>query len=66
MHGGIWALLKHKTMFLSHIYTEYAGLDIAVILCIASPFSLRIAISNAGPKLHWLLWEQNQLFAAIF
>ena len=30
-------------------YTEYAGLDIAVILCIASPFSRRIATGNAGP-----------------
>ena len=30
---------------------EYAGLDIAVILCIASPFSLQIAIGNAGPSL---------------
>ena len=31
------------------IYTEYAGLDIAVILCIASLFSRQIAIGNAGP-----------------
>ena len=29
--------------------TEYAGLVIAVILCIASPFSRQIAIGNAGP-----------------
>ena len=32
-------------------YTEYAGLDIAVILCIASPFSRQIVIGNAGPSL---------------
>ena len=31
------------------VNTEYEGLDIAVILCIASPFSRQIAIGNAGP-----------------
>ena len=28
---------------------DYAGLDISVILCIASPFSQQIANTNAGP-----------------
>ena len=32
-------------------YTEYAGLNIAVILYIASQFSHQIAIVNAGPSL---------------
>ena len=32
-------------------YTEYAGLNIALSLCIASPFSRRIVIGNAGPIL---------------
>ena len=30
-------------------YTDHAGLEIPVDLCIASPFSRRIAIGNAGP-----------------
>ena len=33
------------------MYTEDAGLEIAVILCIASPFLRQIAIGNAGPSL---------------
>ena len=33
----------------STFYTDYAGLDIAVILCIALPFSQQIAIINGGP-----------------
>ena len=31
------------------IYTECAGLEIPVHLCIASPFSRQIANGNAGP-----------------
>ena len=31
------------------LYTDYAGLEIAVKLCIASPYSRQIAIGNAGP-----------------
>ena len=30
-------------------YTDHAGLEIPVDLCIASPFSRQIAIGNAGP-----------------
>ena len=33
------------------IYTDHAGLEIPVDLCIASPFSLQIAKVNAGPSL---------------
>ena len=33
----------------AHYYTEYAGLEIYVFLCIASSFSRQIAIGNAGP-----------------
>ena len=32
-------------------YTDYAGLNIAVILCIASPFSRRIEKDDDGPIL---------------
>ena len=32
-------------------YTDYAGLEISVNSCIASPFSRQIAIGNAGPSL---------------
>ena len=31
-------------------YTDHAGLEIPVDLCIASPFSRQIAICNAGPS----------------
>ena len=33
-----------------HGYTEYAGLEIPVFLCIASSFSRQIANGNAGPS----------------
>ena len=39
--------LQKTNMFIE--YTDYAGLDIAVILCIAWPFSWQIANGNAGP-----------------
>ena len=43
-------LLIHPPVLpVSTPHTEYAGLDIAVILCIASPFSRQIVIGNAGP-----------------
>ena len=31
------------------MYTDHAGLEIFVDLCIASPFSRRIEMCNAGP-----------------
>ena len=34
---------------LVQLITDHVGLDIAVILCIASPFSRHIAICNGGP-----------------
>ena len=37
-----------------YIYTEYAGLEIAVDLCIASPFSLQIVIGNGRNFLNGL------------
>ena len=33
------------------VYTDYAGLEISVISCIASSFSRQIANVNAGPVL---------------
>ena len=38
-----------KEYLKTRIYTENAGLDIVVKLCIASPFSLQMANGNAGP-----------------
>ena len=36
-------------LIVNHIYTDYAGPEIPVDLCIASPFSRQIANANAGP-----------------
>ena len=54
---------KYRELF---FYTEYAGLDIAVILCIASLFSRQIAIGNAGPNLALKSMGAKPTFAAIF
>ena len=43
-------------------YTDHAGLEIPVDLCITSLFSRWIAIGNAGPT---SALEHTQLFAAI-
>ena len=45
---GLYATFT-RLQFVIWTNTEYAGLDIAVILCIASRFSRRIETGNAGP-----------------
>ena len=51
---GKISILNRQLIVLSVIcvfYTDHAGLEIPVDLCIASPFSQQIAIGNAGPIL---------------
>ena len=47
-------------------YTKYAGLNIAVLSCIASPFSRQIAIGNAGPVLALESMGAEQTFRCHF
>ena len=46
---NLWGFLHTTGFFLYISYTDHAGLEIPVDLCIASPFSKQIAIGNAGP-----------------
>ena len=64
-HHTVFAVRKKSKETVKYVYTDHAGLEISVNLHIASPFSRHIAKANAGPKLHWRLWEQNKLFAVI-
>ena len=55
-----------ETVINSRSYTDYAGLEIPVDLCIASPFSRQIAIGNAGPISALESMGPNQTFRCHF
>ena len=47
------------------MFTDHAGLEIPVDLCIVSPFSWQIAIGNAGPILALDSMGPNPTFRCI-